>query len=148
MSDRCLRFSLVALGLWGLSLVVGCGAAGPERAVIVGSVSYRGESIKEGKITFFPRQGTNAPVAGAVIEDGKYRVDRKGGAVVGDYVVKITAYRADPEQARHATAGTRTGSPDRAMPQQFLPAKFNERTELKATIPSGSGQVTQEFELK
>lgn len=147
MSDRCLRFSLVALGLWGMSLVAGCGDKGPERAVIVGAVSYRGESIKEGKITLFPRQGTNAPLAGAVIRDGKYRVDRKGGAVVGDYVVKITAYRDDPKQARLATADTPIGSPERTMPQQFLPAKFNERTELRVTIPSGNAQVTHDFEL-
>jgi hypothetical protein len=147
MSNRCLRFSLAALGLWCISSLAGCWDKGPERAVIAGSVSYRGESVKEGKIFFVPAQGTKAPVASAMIRDGKYRVDRNGGAVVGDYTVKITAYRETPEQARRAAAGVRSGSPDGAMPHQFLPAKFNQQTELKATIPSGSGQVTQNFQL-
>lgn len=141
------RWLCIILGFSAITLGGGCDAKRPGRAVITGSVSYRGEPIQQGRITFFPQQGTNAPLAGTVIENGKYRVDSKGGAVVGNYIVKITAYRPRPTKSTGAPTDSRPGPPDADMPLQFLPEKYNRRTELTAAVPIDSAEVALDFTL-
>ncbi|MBU4399911.1 MAG: hypothetical protein KKE86_11325, partial [Planctomycetes bacterium] len=78
-------------------------------------------------IRFTPATTSPVPMAGAVIADGKYRVDAGGGAAVGTYKVQIEAY-------------------DDVM-RPYVPEKYNVKTQLEITIQPGSREITKDFEL-
>ena len=126
-----------------LLLLAGCGKQGLERAVISGRVSYQGEPVQRGLLRFVPIEGTKGPPAGATIEAGSFTVKALGGVPVGTARVEIKAYRdigppPDP-QSPGAMLGMRPG-------KQYLPAKYNKRSELKVTIDGGDQTI--DFELE
>jgi hypothetical protein len=118
--------------LWSLACLCGCGPSGPERVVVSGTVTYRGQPIEQGSIRFVPSGSTQGPASGAVIAQGKYDVSAKGGVLVGTHRVEITAVapRKDP-MGRDLAAMEGAGA-------QYLPAKYNRESTLTATIDSGS----------
>src|SRR5437867_2783905 len=76
---------LVCLAL-ALACVPGCGK---DTATISGTVTYEGEEVEYGSISFAPVDG-NGPSAGAEIHNGKYRAD---GVRPGKKKVFITGAR-------------------------------------------------------
>lgn len=124
----------------------GCGSGdGPERVVVSGKVSYQGQPVSDGEIRFVPTEGTTGPTSGGKITDGAYKVDLKGGVVVGANRVEIKAYRT-MEGAQPLPPGA--GPAEGEIPkEQYLPEKFNSRSELKLTIESPGGPTTQDYEL-
>jgi hypothetical protein len=118
--------------------LAGCGRSGPERVVVSGAVTYEGKPIAEGRINFMPTGQSAVPMSGAVIHNGRYRVDAKGGVPVGTHTVQIEAYGGSPAPGRVLKPGART---------QYLPGKFNADSQLEITIQSGTGEVTKDFEL-
>ena len=86
-----------------LLTVLGCGGA-PS---INGTVTYEGEPIRRGSISFAPSNGQGAPVA-AAITDGSYRIPE---ARVGSMRVAISGYEV-PE----APPGAFVYDPDPAPP--------------------------------
>lgn len=126
--------------LLGMSLVAGCGGSdGPQRVILSGTVTYQGQPVKEGQICFLPIEGTQAPVAGAPITDGKYCVEQKGGLPVGTHKVQILAFASNGKGGADAMTGL--------MGKQYLPWKYNRETELKITVESGSDAITQDYNL-
>ena len=127
-------------------LLLGCGREGPERVVVSGSVTYRGEPLESGEIRFEPAKDSTAPMAGAAISDGKYAVDSKGGVAVGTYKIRIEAFRtpADYQEPSEAEQQGPLIPPPR---EQYIPAKYNRDTEMEITIDSGSGAISRDFEL-
>ena len=139
-----IRATAVALAV----VTFGCGDRGPGRVVVSGAVTHNGQPVKMGEIGFFPTSGTRAPMSGGYIVDGRYMVDAKGGVAAGTYKVEIRAYRPKPEAASTGNpppivAEARAKSPG----EQFLPAKYNTKTELTFTVEPGGGPVTRDFEL-
>ena len=133
-----------ALGLCCLASMGGCGGSGDvERTVVSGAVSYDGQPIDDGTIRFVPTKGTQAPVAAAQIQNGRYSADAKGGVPVGTHRVEIEAFRADPNAAADADPGSIEGS----AREQFIPEKYNTNSELELTVEPGGGPVTKDFEL-
>lgn len=126
---------LVAAGL-----AAGCGGAGAERRVVSGEVSYNGRPVEDGEIRFFPAAGTDAPMSGAYIRGGRYTAEGLGGVPVGTFRVEIVGHRgtrpADGVDVEKQGSGG-----------QYLPARFNTRTTLEATVPPGTGPVTRDFHL-
>ncbi len=128
--------------------LVGCGREGPERVIVGGTVTYHGEPLPSGRITFLPTKGTKAPLSGAEIIDGKYTVDGKGGVPVGTHKVKITAQRVDPKFAERGDSLPSNYQDVGGPPmQQYIPEKYNARSELEITIPPGAGEITESFDL-
>jgi hypothetical protein len=129
-------------------LLAGCGRdRGPERAVVSGTVTYSSKPVADGWIRFVPVPSCPAPMASASIVDGKYQVDTRGGCPVGTFKVQLEGYRA---VATPSAQGAATGKPrwaKEAFPQQYLPEKYNAKTQLEITIPPGSGPITKNFEL-
>lgn len=85
---------------WYLTVLVcfvalGCSGEGrgAKRAAARGTVTVDGEPVESGMIQFTPSEGNTGPVAGAVIENGKYSVGRKQGPVVGTNLVEISGTR-------------------------------------------------------
>lgn len=127
-------FLLHAMVLWGVG---GC-ASGNDipRAIVEGEVSYNGQPIKNGQISFRPIEGTPGPVSTAPIVDGKYTVTNKGGVPIGKQRVVIEGYEPPPPGA-DADAGA----------VQFVPDKFNRNSELTADIDAESSPLVRNFEL-
>ncbi len=130
------------------AMLTGCGREGPERVIVSGTITYRGEPLKEGQIRFFPTKGTQAPMSGADVVDGRYTVKAKGGVAIGTHRIEIIAHRPDPKYAEL----TKSLPPDateleRPPQQQYIPEKYNSQTELKITIPPDSRKITKNFEL-
>jgi hypothetical protein len=125
----------------------GCRAnQGPERVVVAGTVTYRGEPIKRGVIRFVPSRGTIAPVSVGPILDGKYACTYHGGVPVGTHKIEVTALRHKRQQSA-APASDLVGRDEGGEMEQFIPEKYNTQTTLEITIPSGSGKTTKNLDL-
>lgn len=119
----------------------GCGRdGGLERIAVSGTVTYRDQPVQKGLIRFIPSSGTEAPLTTTAIVDGKYEAAGKNGVPVGTHRVVITA-RSDAQGA----AGPATDRGPRS--KQYLPDKYNTKSELTITIPSGSHRITKDFVL-
>jgi hypothetical protein len=141
---RRVCFTMIAGSALAMPVLTGCGTNGPQRAAVSGAVTYRGKPVALGQIRFVPKPGTEAPVSGAEIHDGKYEV-LKGGVPVGTHRVEILGHRSlqpgvDPAQA---IGGPNLGP---AM-EQYIPPKYNAATQLEMTIAPGSGKITKDFNL-
>ncbi len=130
--------TLTAL-LSATALIIGCGPSGPERVVVSGTVTYNGKPIEDGRIDFMPTKKSAVPMSGAVIQNGKYRVETKGGVPVGTHKIRIEAFGGSPAPGQVMKPGTRP---------QYLPPKFNVGSQMEFTVESGSKEVTENFELK
>ena len=77
-----------------LILLTGCGSGGPTRYPVSGKVTFKGEPIPQGFITFEPDadQGNSGPGGGAQIDQGVYSTGVEKGVVGGAYTVKIVGY--------------------------------------------------------
>ncbi|MCA9267326.1 MAG: hypothetical protein KDA41_02595 [Planctomycetales bacterium] len=97
-----------ALGL-ALGAAVGCG----PRTSVSGRVTYNGQPVANGAITFLPADG-QGPSAGAKISGGAYKVDR---LEPGDKIVQIVGVddvpvqRSTEELAQAAAANPRGAPP-------------------------------------
>ncbi|WP_145178801.1 hypothetical protein [Gimesia aquarii] len=123
--------------------LVGCSASSvddaPERAITSGIVSFSGNPITQGQISFIPKQG---PTAMGPIKDGNYRIDSKGGVPVGKCQVKILAYE---ETGKEYTVGA--GGKKAKETKQIIPNKYNKRSTLHAEINAGK-ENKHDFDLK
>jgi hypothetical protein len=136
------------LAAWAVAAVAvfGCGGDSLEKAVVSGKITYRGEPIANGDILFYPKPGTDGPVAGASIRGGRYLADGKGGVPVGEHRVEIRAFRV-----RAASSPLPEGVPQEDLPGgrvQYLPQEFNRQTTLEAVVPPGGRRVEIDFDLK
>ncbi|NLF09432.1 MAG: hypothetical protein GX594_15845 [Pirellulaceae bacterium] len=111
---------LLLAPLWG------CGANKPLK--IEGSVTYGGEPVQKGRITFLSPDG-KGPTAAAIIADGKYSV----GVFPGVKQVKIEGFKV---------VGQVPYSPGSSEMvddlEPIIPAKYNEKSELTVEISSGT----------
>ncbi len=126
-----------------LILLPGLGCQGqsdaPERAVVSGNVTWKGEPIPSGTLRLLPTAETLAPPTGAEILNGKYTITNKGGAAVGTYRVEITAERV---------IGDVPPGEDYPPMEQYLPEQYNTQSTLTFTVPSGTKKIQQDFELR
>ena len=115
---------------------LGCGG-GTNLKEISGQVTLDGQPIESGSITFVPEgKGT---AEGANLVGGKYTVSVSPGKLK----VSISATRP------HPTEKVPDANPDAPMvPKmvQYIPAKYNEATELTITVEKGGS--THDFQLK
>lgn len=132
---------LIVLGM----IATGCSRGDPfERVIVSGTVTWKGQPLKEGHLHLYPEAGTEAPFSGSMIFDGRYECNNKGGVAVGDYRVEITAY----EEVRTPAPPGDTYEREYVNREQFLPAKFNKKTTLKLSLKPGEKRVTQDFILE
>jgi hypothetical protein len=62
---------------------------GLGRVAVRGTVTYDGEPVKHGMITFRPVLKSNGPSAGTAIIDGKFQITAEKGPTVGQHEVAI-----------------------------------------------------------
>lgn len=134
------RAAAVALALLVLP---GCGSAPRDRAAVSGQVTFDGQPLESGQVVFEPRGQGRMAIAQLVA--GRYSIAAERGPTAGEYVVRITAARTTGEKA---SGGPTAGGELRDVYAQFLPAKYNEASELKVQIDPAQGDVEQNFDLK
>ena len=148
LGRRHLLFITAAVGALIAVIGGGCAQEGPERVIVSGSVTYQGQPLGDAQIRFMPTKGTQAPVSGAAVGDGKYVVDGKGGVPVGTHRIEITAYRIDPNYKPPAGEAAQFVNDLEGPPrEQYIPEKYNRNSELEITIETGSDDVTRDFDL-
>lgn len=124
---------LLPLALFTM-LAVGCGKGG-DTVQVNGHVTYRGQAIPNGSLTFFPPTGR--PVVAPLTQEGDYMAE----LTPGDYVAAVMVGSVLPE-------GYKEG--DRLPPQSIvLPAEYTSRSKstLKTTVSPGQSEPVN-FELK
>jgi len=124
-----------------LSVLVGCDSKTGGRVAVSGSISYDGKPLERGQIVFEP-QGPGR-MAIAQIVDGRYAIAAERGPMPGNYLVRITAAR--PTGAK-ASSGPTGGNELRDVYEQFVPARYNDRSELSVKIEATS-HVEHDFDL-
>ena len=128
-----------------LSLSLGCGASGPERTEVQGTVSFDGTPVESGSIAFIPSEGTVGPSTGGSIIAGTYHLASGEGPVIGPHRVEIRAMRNTGQQVK---AGEGADDPEALVDdiEMFSPATFNSQSTLTADIQSGTNEL--DFDLK
>jgi len=147
---------------WAFALlsIVGCGDDGlGNRYPVSGKVTYKGEPLAVGSISFYPAIGAaGSEVRGATgsITDGYYTLSTIGGddgAFPGDYVVAISARKPDMSKAKANTDKTGGSYRQDDVAKAFqtaaspFPKKYESTQEsgLKRTVTAGRNTI--DFEL-
>ena len=134
--------SLQAMAIVALAFVCGCSENGLDKVVLHGKVTFDGKPLPTGQIRFVPLEGTSGPKSGAVIIDGQYTADGKGGVPLGSHRVEIQAYR--PVGGRVPTAMQAEGGPT----EPYLPAKYSGQSILTVEVTEDSGSQSIDFDLE
>lgn len=103
-----------------LMLFAGCQPSGPHTVPVSGTVRWDGAPLASGDILFHPVDGGGVPDAGK-ITDGQFTVDVKPG------MKKIAIYATRSTGEVDPTMGA-------AAQEQFIPARYNDTTELTQNI--------------
>lgn len=112
--------TLISLAALAIGVVPGCGPSPDAPCDVTGVVTFGGKSVADGAV-YFVAPDSEAVHGFGKISGGRYRAQVRPGAAR----VRITADRLIPDQKNEA------GNPSI---EQYIPARFNEATELKATI--------------
>jgi hypothetical protein len=133
------RSGLVVTGVL-LGLLVGCRG---ERAVI-GTVTFEGEPVAEGTISFEPAD-RNGPTTGGTITGGEFRLINEAAPLPGKQLVRINAGRKTGRQIPAGTplpAGTMIDEIE-----SYIPPMYNATSTLTCEIGAAAeDHVT--FDLK
>lgn len=128
-----------------LSLVIaGCSKRdyeGAQRFPLTGKVTYDGEAIDAGTISFLPMEGDKQRVSGDVITDGAYSVPEAKGANAGKYRVEIRWEKKTGKQFFVADLDMKVDER-----KEGLPPRFHQDSELTAEV--SAKQTTFDFDLK
>lgn len=115
-----------------LTLFVGCSNPDSGRASVSGKVTFDGEPVKTGQIAFEPQGQGRFGIAQIV--DGAYQMPPQQGPTPGKYTVRITANRPTGKPPQATPDNSDNGRPTGESYEQYLPVKYNERSELTVEI--------------
>jgi len=133
---RSLSFILI------LTTVFGCSGThdGPPRRFVEGAVSFNEQPIEYGVIRFIPQP--DGPIVTAMIQQGHYSAQNKGGIPLGDVRVEVTSMSDSSKMEGDAMNPTPAARPP------VIPEKFNTSSILIETISAGNGTQVLDFHLK
>lgn len=115
--------------------LLGCGKRGDGFAYepVSGVVTLDGDPAVNITVAFAP-QGTSLesgrPSIGITDAEGRYvakTLDGLDGAAIGEHLISITAEQLDPDTHE-------------VIQPETIPARYNNRTELRLTVPPGGTQ--------
>jgi hypothetical protein len=128
------RSLIILLSLFTPVMVLGCG--GTDRQSVEGTVTFNGEKVQSGKITFEPIQGTEGPTGGALIKDGTFSIPKERSIYPGTFRVKITATKKTGRKAKDIDGNVF----DEELP--YIPNKYNKASTLTRKITDGQNKLT------
>lgn len=116
--------------------MAGC-TPSPIKSEVKGTVTVNDQPVIEGQIAFHPADGKGSSAAGR-IEYGLYSVK----VSPGEKIVEIFGQREIPGRyGEELVDGKKV-----LMKEDYIPARYNTKSELKVTIPAASS--TQDFHLQ
>jgi hypothetical protein len=139
---------ILVLGCF-VGTVAGCGEAS-QRAAVKGKVTVDGAPLPTGVIEFLPVDKQSGQPGGAAIEAGQYAISADKGLLAGEYLVQIRADRPTGKKVWDGMGDERWPASKKNFVDQmeaYIPARYNDRTELRARIESGKLNV-YDFELQ
>jgi hypothetical protein len=141
---RSRPLSALAVSTLLIATAWGCGSAPehPETFPVQGKVTYKGQPVPKGTVTFQSDGGQTA--TGEIQPDGTYRLGTFAagdGAVAGHHKVMIIANDADPTLMPGSSPGYKP-------PKDLVPAKYSklETSGLEAVVEKDKANV--DFDLK
>ncbi|MCA9249222.1 MAG: hypothetical protein KDA42_19000 [Planctomycetales bacterium] len=135
------RRNVLRLAAVLLALAAGCGES-TDRLHLHGEITYRGQPLEQGHITFLTTGPSSGPVCGAVIRDGKFDIPTAKGLKPGAYRVAISSPGGEAPQTPEEIAA---GASARAL--EMLPPKYNGETTLTAEV-TAAGPNQFDFHLE
>ncbi len=121
-----------------LLLVVQPGCRGSDgMSGVSGTVTLDGKPLESGAISFIPVDGQST-TAGGEIKQGHYSVQVPPAAMK----VSISSPKVVGKKKLYDTPD----SPEMEVTQEAVPARYNEQTELKIDVKSGTNK--QDFDLQ
>lgn len=131
-------------------LAAGCGDGLPATVEVHGRVTYQGQPLPGGELSFQPlvtsADGLRRPATGQIEADGTYRLSTFSsgdGALPGEYLVAINSF-VGPAPIEVVDGGE-------AARESRIPLKYgNPATSgLRATVPAEGGKsITLDFDLE
>ena len=120
----------------GMATLIGC-STGPPFGDVAGTVTMDGKPVDDGSIRFVPVDG-NASSAGGSIKGGKFSVK-----------VPVTKHKVEVSAPKPGTGGLikkGDGPPVEVIADEWIPEKYNTRSELTCEVKSGKN--TYDLDLK
>jgi hypothetical protein len=133
MRDGC-WCALVAAAL----VLEGC-STGPATGTVTGDVTFDGQPIKDGRITFVPIDG-QGQTGGGAIKDGKFEAQN---VPVGTMKVEINGNKLTGKKIK---AYDTPESPVSDEIVELVPPRYNFNSEIKLDVKRGSQSV--KYDLK
>ncbi|MBN2290771.1 MAG: hypothetical protein JXM70_00005 [Pirellulales bacterium] len=96
-------FTLTELLMLGVCCLLFVGCGGPKTKVVSGTVTVKGEKAQSGQVLFIPIEGTPGSNNAASIVDGEYRIEGRGGVMMGKYRVEVVAKKKTGRQVMQDT---------------------------------------------
>ena len=133
---------VLALGMASVLVSVSQGCSrgdGLNRVIVAGTVTLDGTPAEDGQIRFIPQHNTPGPTSVSPIQHGRYECKDFGGVPAGEHRVEILIW--DPKAPKP------TG-PGQAPRPQWAPEKYNQTSELMATVDASRDMKTTDWNLQ
>lgn len=115
--------------------------SGAQRFSLAGKVTYDGQPVDAGSISFLPQSVGEQRVSGGTIQDGTYSVPEEQGANAGKYRVEIRWQKLSGKKVLDPQSGETVEERS-----EGLPSRFHKDSELTADV--SEKQTTFDFDLK
>ena len=133
----------VSFVLLGIVLFSGCAPASGTRRAVQGTVKFQGALLDQGTITFLNETGPATPVAGAMIQNGRFEIPALQGLDPGKYRISIRS----PEPSPPITPAEYAAGKMPLEAKERIPASFN--TDSKEIVEvQASGSNAFDFDVK
>lgn len=128
-------------------IVVGLFLSGCDSGVTVqGKISVNGAPLEEAEIQFVPVTSTGGDQLGAAVIKGEYSLADAERLKEGEYQVQIRAFRGTGKKIWDGMGdGTNKNMVEDL--KQFIPAKYNDTSELKVSLKSGKNEFSANLEI-
>lgn len=129
-------------------MLAGCGgSSGPKTIPASGLVTYKGQPVERGTVTFSPADPKVTVATTASIVKGQYQTEKGLGLTAGDYKVVVMAYKTNL-----AASETKDKPPAATKPEDNLavPQKYTsyKTTDLELKVTAKDASVKKDFDLK
>jgi hypothetical protein len=151
------RAALVGSLVLTFAFLIGCGgdAGRPKLGRVSGKVTYKGQPVTKGIVSFIPRGGpgseTGQSATGEIGADGSYTLttfDPGDGAVLGEHTVLVSAREEDPAiKGRGMPIPDASGKINIKPAKSLVPEKYAtaENSPLRYTVKEGRNEYNIEL---
>lgn len=130
----------------GLLLMVlsacGCG----ENFRVHGKITADGVPLEQAEMKFVPVESTGKEDIGTVVTSGQYLLEDSERLKEGEYQVQIRAFRSTGKKVWDGMGdGTNKNMVEDV--KQFIPAKYNDASELRVTLKRGNNEFNTDLKI-